>query len=243
VTSKLLGRHGISAQLVSFREHNAAKVLPRLIDRLKSGDDVALVTDAGTPGVSDPGYALVSAAASAGIPVTPIPGPSAMIAAVSAAGLSGDEIRFVGFLPRSGRRRSEKLLAVASDPSLTVIFESPRRLSKTLKEIVEVCGKERRAAVAREITKLHEEIARGTLAELAQRFSGETKGEVTIVIEGNISAGVAAHDEASLQELIAGKIAQGCSAKDVASFLSAALGLPRKKIYEIAVSIISSQRD
>jgi 16S rRNA (cytidine1402-2'-O)-methyltransferase len=241
VTAKLLARHEISTPLTSFREQNTARALPKLIAILHGGDDVALVTDAGTPGVSDPGYALVSAAASADIRVVPIPGPSAAIAAVSVAGLTGDDVRFVGFLPRAGRRRRDKIQALATDPSLSVIYEAPGRLKKTLGDLADACGAERRAGVFREMTKLHEEHARGTLDELVEHFSGKTKGELTIVLEGNKTAGEATCDDATLHQLIVNEIAKGRSVKQLAASLSSALGLPRKKIYDMAVSIVSSE--
>ena len=169
VTKRLLSHLGIEKPMVSVREQNAAKAIPKIITRLLEGTDVALVTDAGTPSVSDPGEQLVESAAREGLSVSPIPGPSALASAVSVAGLPGDGVRFIGFLPRKGKRRREQLASIASETSLVVVYEAPGRIADTLCDLAEVC-KERRAAVMRELTKLHEEIVRGEVGELAEHF-------------------------------------------------------------------------
>jgi 16S rRNA (cytidine1402-2'-O)-methyltransferase len=234
VTAKLLSRHGIETPCVSLREQNARRAVPELIARLESGAHLALVSDAGTPSISDPGLDLVAAAAEAGIPVSPIPGPSALGAALSVAALRGDGARFFGFLARSGPRRARQLAAIAVDPACTVIYEAPGRLARTLADLAAACGP-REAMVLREATKLHEEIARGTLADLAARFAGEVRGEITLVLAG------AASDEAEvvtgdrLRELVREQLARGRSTRDVAAALSSALGVPRKQVYELAI--------
>ncbi|MCP4199679.1 MAG: 16S rRNA (cytidine(1402)-2'-O)-methyltransferase [Proteobacteria bacterium] len=234
VTAKLKRKHGIATPLTSFREQNAARAVPELLSRLRAGDDVALVTDAGTPSVSDPGVDLVAAAAEKGITVVPIPGPSALATALSVAGFSGDGVRFLGFLPRGGKRRRERIQAIAEDPSLIVLYESPKRLAQTLTDLAEACG-ERTAAVLRELTKMHEEVARGTLSALVERFAGRVLGEITIVLAGTEVEQIDLSDE-RLVALVRAEIEKGYSVKDVATNLSSGLGVPRKRVYDIAVT-------
>jgi 16S rRNA (cytidine1402-2'-O)-methyltransferase len=240
VTAKLNRRHGITTPLTSFREQNASRTIPDLVARLREGNDVAIVTDAGTPSVSDPGVDLVIAAAEAGIQVVPIPGPSALATALSVAGFRGEGVRFLGFLPRSGRRRRERIQAIAEDPSLIVLYEAPKRLAQTLKELADACG-EREAAVLRELTKIHEEVARGTLNHLAERFSGRVLGEITVVISGTEVEQIAIADD-RLAALVKAEIHKGYTVKDVATNLSRGLGLPRKRVYEIAVAEMQQKK-
>lgn len=185
LTRRLLERHGIRARLVSFHARNAARRLPELLAHLAGGADVALVTDAGTPGISDPGEELVGAWAAAGGTVVPIPGPSAVVAAVSATGIAGPRWVFEGFLPRRGRERRERLARLAADERGAVLFEAPNRLAATLADLAAACGPDRPAAVCRELTKIHETIERGGLGELAERAArGEIppRGEIVIVV-------------------------------------------------------------
>jgi 16S rRNA (cytidine1402-2'-O)-methyltransferase len=242
ITARLLRRHDIDTRCTSFREQNAVQAIPELIARLEDGADVALVADAGTPAISDPGQQLVEAAAERGIPVCPIPGPSALAAVLSVAALPGDGARFVGFLPRSGRRRRERLAALAVDPSCTVLYEAPSRLAATLGDLAVECGGERPAVVLRELTKVHEEIARGTLDELAERFSGPVKGEVAIAVAGATTPVPEELDDDRLRALVRERLAAGKSAKDTAAALSRALGVPRKRVYELAVEEVRSTR-
>lgn len=241
VTAKLLKRHGISKPLRSLREQNASKVVGKLIAALQSGNNVALVTDAGTPSVSDPGFDLVSASVDARIKVVPIPGPSALSAAVSVSGLKGDGIRFHGFLPRAGKLRNETLRTILEDRALTVIYESPKRIDKTLAELAAI-EKHRRAAVMRELTKVHEEIIRGTLHELSNLFQEKTLGEITLIIEGESIDDKEELSETALTTLIHGALEDGRSAKDIAASLSKGLGIPRKRIYDTVVSEISKRQ-
>jgi len=237
VTAKLLARHQIGTPCVSLREQNAARAVPELVARLESGDDVALVSDAGTPSISDPGLDLAAAAADAGIEVSPIPGPSALAAALSVAALRGEGARFHGFLERGGPARARQLTAISVDPACAVIYEAPTRLRRTLLDLEEACGS-RRAVVLREATKLHEEIARGSLDELAERFDGEVRGEVTLVVAG-AAPEEGSGDEISeerLRELVREQVAAGRSTRDVSAALAVALGLPRKKIYDLVVA-------
>lgn len=186
VTGMLLKHYGIEGKrLVSCYSGNEQGRIPSLIEMLRVGQDVALVSDAGTPGISDPGVRLISAAIDAGITVVPLPGPSAAITAVVAAGLPTDSILFEGFLPHK-KGRQTMLRRLAESESTTVLYESPYRVVKTLRELAEHCGNHRRAAVCRELTKMFEEINRGTLQQLYQEYAGRgsIKGEFVLVIEG-----------------------------------------------------------
>jgi 16S rRNA (cytidine1402-2'-O)-methyltransferase len=239
VTARLCARHEIDTPRVSLREQNASRVVPRLIATLEGGDDVALVTDAGTPSVSDPGVDLVAAAAKRNLPITPVPGPSALSTALSVAGLRGDGVRFLGFLPRGGRRRRERVEALSTEAALAVLYEAPGRLARTLAELAECCG-EREAVVLRELTKVHEEIARGSLPELAARFDEKTLGEVTLVIAGaSPDPGEEISDE-RLGEIVRRELDRGRSARVISAALAGGLGIPRKRIYRIAVEIASN---
>ena len=239
VTARLLGRYDISTPCVGFREQNARRAVPSLLARLEGGDDVALVSDAGTPSISDPGEQLVDAASRAGITVSPIPGPSALASAISVAALRGDGVRFVGFLPRSTKKREDRLSAIAVDPSISVLYESPSRLGRTLGDLARVCP-DRPAVVLREMTKIHEEIARGRLDDLADRFSGRVKGEITVVVAGNEQT-MEEISTVRLTQLVVAQVNAGGSAKDVAASLSRALGISKKRIYEIAVEAIADR--
>jgi len=170
----LLSHHGIQTRLESLHAHTNATRIDSLAEALAGGARLALITDAGSPLVSDPGSALVEAAVARGVRVEAVPGASAVITALSVAGMGSDHFRFTGFLPRAGKRRREALSWIAQDRSTTILFEAPRRLAATLIDLREACGGTRRAAVCRELTKLHEEVARGTLDELCARPSRET---------------------------------------------------------------------
>jgi 16S rRNA (cytidine1402-2'-O)-methyltransferase len=237
VTAKLLSRYEIATPRWSFREQNAASAVPRLLERLESGDDIALVCDAGTPGISDPGVALVEAAAEAGYTVTPIPGASALAAAMSVAALAGEGVRFAGFLPRSGKDRRERLSEIAADRSCTVLYESPNRLAETLRDLEEACGSSRRAVVLRELTKLHEEVARGSIAELASKFAEGARGEIAIAIEG-AEKKVAVVDDETLRAAVSDLLANGSSARDAAAATAETFGVPRKRAYTLALELV-----
>ncbi|MDQ7028417.1 MAG: 16S rRNA (cytidine(1402)-2'-O)-methyltransferase [Ardenticatenia bacterium] len=184
-TATLLQRHGIRTRLTSYHAHNRHHKLPVLLRALADGADVALVSDAGMPGISDPGYELVARAVEQGVRVVPVPGPSAVIAALVAAGLPCDHFTFLGFLPRKRSARRHLLHEVASWPHTLVVFEAPHRLVKSLADMVELLGGERRVAVARELTKVHEEFWRGTLEGALTHFrTTPPRGELTLVIEG-----------------------------------------------------------
>ena len=243
LTRRLLDRHEIEARMVSYHARSGPRRLEELLDRLRGGEDVALVTDAGTPGVSDPGGELVAAWASEGGIVVPIPGPSAALAALVASGVAGPRWSFEGFLPRTGRDRRERLARIAADERATLVYEAPGRVAATLRDLAAVCGSERPAAVCRELTKLHEEIVRGSIGELARAASdGELtlRGEFVIVLgERRGGAGlpsadsVAAADDAlaaaraEVERLVGEGVARGEAARRV----SAASGIVRRRLY------------
>ena len=182
-TRKLLAHFEIPTKTISYHEHNEFSRAPQLIEMIKEGKQVALVTDAGMPGISDPGAHLVDCVLSNNLKVVSIPGPSAVVTALSVSGFSADEFTFVGFLPRKGKRREEALESLAQETRVAVIYESPYRLTRTLSDLVPVLGGDRKVVVTRELTKLHEEIIKGTLEEVREEFSQRTiKGEITIVV-------------------------------------------------------------
>src|SRR6266496_4551144 len=188
-TRTLLQRYGITTRTISYHEHNEQERSEELIELLLSGTNVAIVSDAGTPGISDPGFRVVRLAIAKDLPVVPVPGPSALIAALVASGLPPDEFFFGGFLPaRSGARRT-RLNELRLIPSTLVFYEAPHRIAGTLSDAHEILG-EREAVVARELTKLHEEILRGRLSELAARFASETaRGEIVLIVDRNVIPG------------------------------------------------------
>ena len=238
VTRKLMTAYDLSGPLVSYHEHNAAKVRPRLIEALQNGQSVALVSDAGTPLISDPGFKLVRAARQAGLPVTGVPGASASLTALSLSGLPSDRFLFAGFLPvKSGARR--KALAELGEFAATLVFfESPRRLAATLADMVQVFG-DRPAALARELTKRFEEVRHGTLGELAAGIAAEgpPKGEVTLVVAG--AAPAAKSDASELDSQLVAAL-KGASLRDAVGRVVAATGLPRSRVYRRALELSES---
>lgn len=236
-TGAMLARLGIerSGRLVSFYEENEADRVPELIALLRAGADVALASDAGMPGVSDPGYRLVAACVAIGVPVDVVPGPSAALAALVISGLPTDRFAFEGFLPRSGRARAERLSAVVTERRTVVMFESPRRVAKTLADLVGAgASGDRRAVVARELTKLHQEVLRGGLAQLAGDLqSRDLKGEVVIVVDGAPPEAAGGLDEAVA---IARAACRGGARKREAARMAAArTSLPAALIYDALV--------
>ena len=187
-TRKLLQHYGIETKTISYHEHNEQQRARELVQTLHDGNDVAVVSDAGTPSISDPGYRLVRAAIENDIPVVPVPGPSALISALAAAGLPTDEFFFGGFLPAKSNARRTRLNELRSVPGTLVFYEAPHRLAETLNDALEILG-EREAAVARELTKLHEEIKRGRLSELANHYATEEpRGEIVLLIDRTVLA-------------------------------------------------------
>jgi 16S rRNA (cytidine1402-2'-O)-methyltransferase len=232
-TRVLLDRYGIAARPISLHAHNEAARTQQALAALAEGRAVALVSDAGTPLVSDPGERIVARAIADGHTVVPVPGPSALLAALVASGLPAESFTFVGFLPRKAGERARRLAELAGRRETLVLYESPRRVGALLAELATALG-ERRACVARELTKLHEELARGTLAELAARFAEGARGEVTLVVEGAAPAAAAAGDDA-LRERVRGALAAGLSARDLAAQLARETGAPRRRLYALAL--------
>ncbi len=236
-TRILLERHGIAARPVSLHAHNEAARCDEVLAALADGRSVALVSDAGTPLVSDPGERLVAAAIEAGYAVVPVPGASAVLAALAASGLPPLPFAFVGFPPRRASARTALFSSYRGRPETLVLFESPHRTAATLRALADALG-ERRACVARELTKVHEELARGTLGELAERYREGARGEVTIVVAGATADG--AHEGAraqapvDLEARIAELAAAGHSTRDIATRLARETGLPRRHLYGLA---------
>lgn len=236
VTAKLLARHGISARLTPYHEHNAVRARPRLLAKLSGGGRIALVSDAGTPLVSDPGYKLVRACIEAGIPVIPVPGPSAPLTALLVSGLPSDRFLFAGFLPGKSAARRRVFGELAAVPATLLFFESAQRLAESLADMAEVLG-DRPAAVARELTKLFEECRRGGLAELAAHYreSGPPKGEIVIVCGG--ATGPAAEVAAETLDSQLAIALERLSLKDAVAAVATATGLPRKQVYARALHL------
>ena len=229
---RLLDHYGIETSLSSYHEHNEAKETPRLVARLKRGDSIALISDAGTPLISDPGSRLVDAAVAAGVPVVPIPGPSAVMAALVASGMSLERFTFFGFLPRKGRERTETLSDVVASRATSVLFEAPNRVGATLEALAETGAGERAAVVARELTKQFEEFRRGTVTELSSVYKNtDPKGEVVLVIAGAEKPVIT---ERELSDAAAELRASGKAPRDVMDHLVSALGAPRNVAYKIA---------
>ncbi|MBX3273568.1 MAG: 16S rRNA (cytidine(1402)-2'-O)-methyltransferase [Sandaracinaceae bacterium] len=233
-TRALCAHHGIATPLRAFHAHSADALIAALVDELAGGAKLALVTDAGTPLVSDPGAALVAAAAARGVSVEPIPGPSAPLAALVASGLRVGAFRFLGFLPRSGAKRRVAIEGIARAVEASVLFEAANRLPETLAELAGVMP-ERPAAVARELTKLHEEIARGTLAALAARYAEAPRGEVTLVIEGAPEPEHAPPDEEVIVRQARALLDEGLRTKAVARDLAAAHAIPLRDAYALVL--------
>ena len=240
-TGRLLSLAGIERRpFVVLNEHTEKREVPRVIERIERGQRVALVTDAGMPAISDPGERLVAAVVEAGHAVEVVPGPSAAVAALVVSGLPAGRFVFEGFLPRKGPARRQRLAAVAAEPRTAVLYEAPHRLARTLADLVEVCGGERRVAVAREITKLHEQVWRGTLAgAVAWVAEREPPGEIVLVLAGAPVAGPPGDDD--IVAAVRSEMAAGSSARDAARTVASRLDVPRRRAYEIATALPTPQ--
>ena len=228
-TRKLLSHHGIGTTLVSYHDHNEAVRTPELLDRIERGESIALVSEAGTPSISDPGYRLIRAAIAAGVAVEPVPGPSALLAAVVVSGLPSDAFVFEGFLPRRGGERKRRLEELVSQRRTLVFFEAPHRLDKTLADMLEVLG-DREVALCRELTKLHEEVRRGRLTELVSQLQRRpVKGELVLVVEGAPEA-VGDIDAAVVEAL--DRIGSGSSVREATRSVAEQRGVPRRALYD-----------
>lgn len=226
----------VAGKVVSYFEGNERERTPELVAHLEAGRSVLLVTDAGMPSVSDPGYRLVAAALEAGLDVTAIPGPSAVLTALAVSGLPVDRFCFEGFAPRKAGERRSALAALATEPRTMVFFESPHRTRATVADLAEALGADRRAAICRELTKTYEEVARGTLGELVEWVDAQehgVRGEVTLVVAGHVAEPVEL-DEEALRTMVAAAQAGGLSRKDAIAQVVAATGLRKRVVYDAA---------
>lgn len=241
VTAKLKSTFGLTSPLIPYHEHNAERATPKIIRRLEKGEIVALVSDAGTPLISDPGYRLVGAAIEAGITVIAVPGPSAALAALVASGLPTDKFLFAGFLPPRPSARRKELSVLAPLRASLVFYESPNRLAATLKDMAQTLAS-RQAVVAREITKKFEELSRGTLGELADTYGAQDnpKGEIVIVVgpPGDQPEATPEEIDRLLTETLKNE-----GVKDAASIIANATGWPRRAVYQRALALITKQTD
>ena len=237
-TRGLLSHLGASPRLLSYHAHSEEPRLEVLLEILHDNRDVALVSDAGTPVVSDPGTDLVAAARASGITVVPIPGPSAVSTALSAAGLKGDRYLFLGFIPRKGSERARLIARAAAEEWSVVFFEAPPRLADLLDDLARAVGGTRRAVVARELTKLHEEFRAGTLAELAGYYSEHPpRGEITIVLEGTGAPAQPPDRTGEAVEQATLLLAEGLTRREVVRRISETLGLPRNDAYRLVMEL------
>jgi 16S rRNA (cytidine1402-2'-O)-methyltransferase len=232
-TRVLLGRHEIRARLLSYHEHNEARRVAELLPRLEAGETMVLVSDAGLPGIHDPGMRLIGACRERGVPVTVLPGPSAVESALVSSGFEFERYQFVGFLPRSGRALAELWAEVATWPHAVVAFESPQRLSATLASLALVMP-ERRAAVCRELTKTFEEIVIGSAREIADRFQSPPKGEITLVL-APASAAVDALPEEMATQAVAELVAAGVPRRRAADVVARLTGGSRNRLYRTSL--------
>jgi 16S rRNA (cytidine1402-2'-O)-methyltransferase len=235
VTRKLLARYELHTPLEAYHAHNLAEKTPALVERLERGERIALVSDAGTPGISDPGAHLVDACLDAGVPVEVLPGASAIVTALVASGLPTYAFYFGGFLPRKAGERARALEALAELDATLVFYESPGRAAATLASLAEVFPG-RRAALARELTKVHEEVARADVAELARAFATrELKGEVVLLVGPPRAPEQLVLDEEAIRAAVEARVAAGASRRDAVREVAAAFGVPRNDVYRIAV--------
>ena len=227
-TRKLLSHYDIHTPLTSYYDHNKNQKLPQVLQALEQGD-VALVSDAGTPGISDPGLELVSAAAAAGFPVVPVPGPSSVVTALAVSGIPADRFLFLGFLPRSKGDRQALLRSVAAMPFTLVIFEAPHRLQRSLADVREVLG-DRPLAVLREATKLHEEIFRGSVSEAVEHFD-RPRGEFTLVVEWEPQDDTPSVADA--EDMLRSMLVEGMSGREARDLVASQTGVSRRDLYRM----------
>ena len=235
-TRALLSHAGVpgARRLRSVRGPNERRAAREVVDAVRGGARVAFVTDAGMPGVSDPGERLVRACVDAGLTVEVVPGPSALLAALVISGLPTQRFVFEGFLPRRGKARTERLTQLAAEPRTTVLFEAPPRVAETLADLAAACGAARRVAVARELTKVFEEVVRGTLADAIAHYEEHgARGEHVIVL-GGVPASESAVDDETLDDAVSDALAGGLSARDAASRVAGELGVPKRRAYDAA---------
>jgi 16S rRNA (cytidine1402-2'-O)-methyltransferase len=237
IAKRLLARYEVPTRTVSFHARSGPARLEELLDHLRGDADLAVVTDAGTPGVSDPGEEVVAAWAREGGRVVPIPGPSAVLAAIAGSGIAGPRWGFEGFLPRSGRERRERLSRIATEDRATVLYEAPTRLAATLRDLTAACGGDRRAAVCRELTKLHEQIVRGSLVDLIAAVADGSiaaRGEIAIVVSAADATPRTQPGAADLEaalSMVEALVEGGTPRGDAAKTVAAATGIQRRRLY------------
>jgi 16S rRNA (cytidine1402-2'-O)-methyltransferase len=240
-TRKLLSHAGItSPRLLSLHEHNETAAAPGLVAMAAGGATVAVVSDAGLPGISDPGERLVRAAATAGVRVEVVPGPSAALAALVVSGLPADRFCFEGFLPRKGGERAARLASIATEPRTVVLFEAPHRVRQTAVDLTEACGGDRPMAIARELTKVYEEVWRGTLAGVVRHLAErEPRGEYVLVVGGAPIAASGPAGPAEIEASLAARLAAGEDRKTAVAAVAVDLGVPKRAVYDVSVRLRS----
>jgi 16S rRNA (cytidine1402-2'-O)-methyltransferase len=237
-TRGLLTHLGVAPSVLSFHAHSDPQRLESLLEILRAGRDVALVSDAGTPTVSDPGTDLVAGARAAGIAIVPIPGASAVATALSASGLAGDRYLFLGFLPRKGRERTRLLTRAAGEEWSVVFYEAPPRLVALLEDLISLAGADRTVVVARELTKMHEDVRSGSLAELADYYSATPpRGEITVVLQGTGTPPPEPDRTEDAMEQASLLLAEGLTRREVVRRLTETLGMPRNEAYKLVMEL------
>ncbi len=241
-TGKLLHHFQIKTPQISCHEHNEQQKIPEILEKLQSGKSIALVTDAGMPGISDPGYVLVAACVAAGAEVVPIPGVTALVTGLSASGLDTSRFVFEGFLPVKGDGRQAQLQALKTEERTTIFYESPHRIQRTLTDLAEVCGAERSIVLARELTKMHEEFWRGSLGAAIELYNHrEPKGEYTVILAGAVHTEISWSDEVIVAEL-GQMLQQGVSRSTASKQLAELTGIHKRHIYQLSLAINASDR-
>jgi 16S rRNA (cytidine1402-2'-O)-methyltransferase len=235
-TGKLLHLSGISARMAVANEHTEAARVDEVLELLAAGSDVAVVSDAGTPGISDPGERLVRAVLAAGHAVTAVPGPAAVVMAIVMSGIDSTRFVFEGFIPRSGSERATRIAEIAAERRTTVVYEAPHRLVRTVHDLRDACGGDRMVALARELTKMHEELWRGTLDEAVLHVDEtEPRGEYVIVLAG--AAPAPAADDAVIAIALGEHLATGASRRDAVATVTSRLGVAKRRVYDIATAL------
>jgi 16S rRNA (cytidine1402-2'-O)-methyltransferase len=240
-TGRLLQHAGVRAErLAVANEHTEVNRIADVLAMLDAGRDVAIVTDAGTPGISDPGERLVRAALDAGHRVSAVPGPAAAIVALTISGMPTSRFVFEGFLPRRGRQRHERLAEIAAERRTVVLYEAPHRIVRTLADLEAACGGDRPVAVCRELTKLYEQVLRGTLAEVAELI-GDPRGEYVVVLAGAPADAPADVDDDAIRTALTAELARGSSRRDAAGAVATRLGIAKKRVYALAAGLAGSR--